>query len=351
MSKVNPKKATKKATGKPATKAGASKPATGKKAVVKKVTVKKTAKSKVAESPTTKKGKQAATKSAGVVSRRELATKTGKKGVVRRVPAKKQTSPVVNQVKSLVNQLSAAERTYYVQVRDLAVKRSSEEIMTAYKIGKLLVECKAKFPKSNASETITTACGISEQHGRLYRKMAERFEQKEIEEYVAMRNADTGWSVPLTTLYNIGMRAQTAVQRKNYVKEVINEQMSQETFDQRHPLGVTPNGDTVSVRVLKGAAVLKRGCTSINRTTEAINDLLSEDVQEEMEEGNVMTIKLARELLEGIQEQRPKLDAASVFLEEFIDSASLDGDDGEATAGGDFDDDLAEEPIEDDGED
>lgn len=294
----------------------------------------------------------------GGVSRRE--TTTPPKKVKRKVPteakaavpavakkAKKTLSPVVQNIQALVSQLSQAERVYYTSVRDLVGKSMQDEVLRYYDIGKQLLECQMKFPQSDAHKTIVLACSITDAHGRLYRKLAERFpDREEIESYVAMANPVTGWHIPLTTLYSIAMRSESRKQREKMVQVVIEEQMSQTTFDQRYPQGVNDNGDEVEVRVIRGASVIKRVQSSADKLVAACAELSLDTVKADFADPDIKTVQGARESRKTLQSV---IDAAQVAIELYdsvIDNYQTEPADEESDEEGpedDFEEDLQEE--------
>lgn len=393
--KVSPKKTSKAAVAVPAKKETPKK-AAPKKTAKPTAAPKKTSKASAPAAADTKKPAKVVTKASApsTVSRRPIADKPGKKKgkLVRKSGSKgkevAQVSEVVSNVQLLIQRLSAAERVYYDEVRALKAESTTDEVRRLYQIGALLLKCKQEFPKSDATETITAACGISDSHGRLYRKIAERFKPEEIESYAAMENKITGWRIPITTFYCIGQRAETPQQRKAYVKVVIDEQMSQETFDQRFPQGVDVDGKAVAVRVIKALSVIKRGKSTIAKTQLALHDLQEDAIKKDMREADITTRTLARTLLEDIQEFKSDLSNAEYVLEGMFeednteDETSInvviatkgkaasksakpkvlkkvkrakpadDDEDNDLVPTGVYDDsDMAEEPIQDDGDD
>jgi hypothetical protein len=300
-----------------------------------------------------KTGKPAAKAAPAKVSRRQVnappsATKSkAAKPAAVSAPkkAKKEMSVVVKDIQEMISRLSQGERKYYEKVRDLVGEHVQSEVLRLYDIGKQLLECQLKFPQSDAHKTIVMACGITDAHGRLYRKLAERFtDRAEIERYVSMSNAVTGWRIPLTTLYSIGQRSNSAKQREKYVIEVIDEQMSQETFDQRHPNGLTDDGEVVEVRIIRGASVIKKIQTGVKRLEAEFSELTKDSVMSDLGDPDIKTINAARDTTESLRGLKNKIDVAIDSLEHVVSNNQDQGEDSD-----DDSDEFEEELPEDDG--
>ena len=295
----------------------------------------------------TTKGSKTAKKSAkkkaatGAASRRATATadkvsSKKKKTLGKKKAPKAEVAPtesaVVAEVSHALSKLSASEMKYYQEISELRKRLRSSEIMISYEIGEKLLECKRKHPKSGADVVIEAACDITRQWGRLYRKLAERFDRKTLEKIVEMKNSTTGWTIPISTLFSIMQRTPAAKKQMEFAQLIVSEQMSQTTFEERFPMAAEGDGGSATtVQAITATAATKKLQNVIAKSWEAVHaTLASKSLMKELTSKGFLAESMSdvQTLIQQIRRNIQEEQAILARLEESMENHGL-GDDGD----------------------